>query len=226
MQKSKIEWTDYTINPVKGLCPVGCSYCYARRMYKRFKWNPEIRYDDWVWQEGCNIPTGSKTFVGSTIDLFHDKTIQFLPIIMDYVESCPKHTFIFLTKCPENLPKVFSDNCWVGISTTGNDCRSGLEDIFATIHAKVKFVSIEPLLDYAPMDFRWVNWVIIGQQTPLSAKTTPYLSWVYHIVNSCDELKVPVFLKNNLKSILPPITPFVKLNATEFSFRQEYPNVR
>ena len=47
MNKTKIEWTDYTINPVKGLCPMACSYCYARAMYKRFRWNPEIRYDDW-----------------------------------------------------------------------------------------------------------------------------------------------------------------------------------
>lgn len=36
MPKSKIEWTDYSINPIKGLCPVACkdnqgkSYCYAR----------------------------------------------------------------------------------------------------------------------------------------------------------------------------------------------------
>ena len=75
MQKSKIEWCDYTINPVKGLCPVGCSYCYARRMYKRFGWNPEIRYDDMVWQTGGYMPKGSKIFIGSTIDLFHDKKI-------------------------------------------------------------------------------------------------------------------------------------------------------
>lgn len=30
MQKTKIPWADYTINPVKGLCPMACSYCYAR----------------------------------------------------------------------------------------------------------------------------------------------------------------------------------------------------
>ena len=50
MNLTKIEWCDYTINPVKGLCPMACSYCYARRMYKRFKWNPEIRFL-WSWDE-------------------------------------------------------------------------------------------------------------------------------------------------------------------------------
>ena len=53
MSKSRIEWLrdpitgkqGFSINPVKGLCPVACKdndgkeYCYARRMYKRFKWN-------------------------------------------------------------------------------------------------------------------------------------------------------------------------------------------
>ena len=51
MQKTKIEWTDYTWNPIKGLCPVDCklpdgrSYCYAKRIYQRFKWNPKIGFE-------------------------------------------------------------------------------------------------------------------------------------------------------------------------------------
>jgi protein gp37 len=35
MNKTKIEWADYTWNPVTG-CLHGCNYCYARRMAKRF----------------------------------------------------------------------------------------------------------------------------------------------------------------------------------------------
>lgn len=35
MNKSKIEWCDYTWNPVTG-CLHGCEYCYARRIARRF----------------------------------------------------------------------------------------------------------------------------------------------------------------------------------------------
>lgn len=35
MNKTKIEWCDYTWNPVTG-CNHGCEYCYARRIAKRF----------------------------------------------------------------------------------------------------------------------------------------------------------------------------------------------
>lgn len=36
MNKSKIEWCDYTWNPITG-CLHGCDYCYARRQTNRFK---------------------------------------------------------------------------------------------------------------------------------------------------------------------------------------------
>jgi len=36
MNKTKIEWCDYTWNPITG-CLHGCDYCYARRIAKRFK---------------------------------------------------------------------------------------------------------------------------------------------------------------------------------------------
>jgi len=50
-KNGNISWTDYTWNPIQGLCPVDCklpdgrSYCYARRIYQRFGRNPEVRLD-------------------------------------------------------------------------------------------------------------------------------------------------------------------------------------
>src|SRR4030043_1978040 len=70
MQKSRIEWTDFSSNPVRGLCPVDCkdkqgkSYCYARKLYKRFHWNPEIRFVPEEFAEWNKAKAGEKIFVG------------------------------------------------------------------------------------------------------------------------------------------------------------------
>ena len=122
MPKTKIEWCDFTINPVKGLCPVDCkdnqgkSYCYARAMYKRFKWNPEIRFE-WNFTPPRKP---SKIFVGSTMELFGEWVPDgWMRTILKFCSQWPEHTFLFLTKQPQDLTKFkFPDNCWVGVSAT------------------------------------------------------------------------------------------------------------
>jgi len=107
--KNDIEWTDYTWNPLKGLCSVNCKdlqgkpYCYARRMYKRFKWNPKIRLDEKELLEPLKLKKPSKIFVCSTIELFHPDILQkWQRFIFDIIKECPQHTFVILTKIPEN----------------------------------------------------------------------------------------------------------------------------
>ncbi|MBP2071179.1 DUF5131 family protein [Thermoanaerobacterium butyriciformans] len=41
MNKSKIEWCDFTWNPVTG-CRHGCPYCYAAKQAKRFSGDVRI----------------------------------------------------------------------------------------------------------------------------------------------------------------------------------------
>ncbi len=213
MQKSKIEWTDYSINPVKGKCPMACSYCYARRMYDRFKWNPEIRYVDpgFTIAEIQSIKEPSRIFVGSTMELFGEWISDlWLKDTFQIVRQFPQHTFIFLTKCPQNLRKwsPFPDNCWVGCSATDYKMfafgMAGLKDV----EAKVKFVSIEPmlerlntpLLDQALQNCG-ISWVIIGQQTPVKPATMPNIEWVRETVEAADKAGWAVFLKDNLTRV-------------------------
>jgi len=237
--RSKIEWLKsvdgklgYTVNPVKGLCPMACSYCYARRMYKRFHWDKTIRFDgDALWQGILQAKSDSKIFMGSTMELF-GKWVNdnWMNEILQTCKLFSGHTFIFLTKQPYNLRKWnFPDNCWVGVSTTGFDSRSSLEDCLGDVKAKVKFVSIEPLLDYTPMDFRWVNWVIVGRCTPLSGKTKPHINWIADIIERADAERIPVFLKDNLKSLI--YTDGIKCKSLDWALndvgalRQEFPKL-
>jgi len=103
MQKTKIEWCDFTVNPVKGLCPVDCkdtqgkSYCYARRLYRRFHWDETIRLDVDAFLpllEYQHKP--SRIFLGSTIELFGSWVKpEWLDFIFERVRMLPEHTFIF-----------------------------------------------------------------------------------------------------------------------------------
>ena len=215
MSKTKIEWCDYTINPVKGLCPMACSYCYARAMYKRFKWNPEITFmEDWAMPLVRMKP--SKIFVGSTIELFGEWIPErWMKNIMETPKSFPRHTFIFLTKQPQNLIKwsPFPSNCWVGVSCSDFEKYGKALFHLINVRAKVKFISFEPLLERiteqynsemmaTDLKFVGINWIIIGRKTPVSKKTEPKAEWIKEIVEAADKAGVPVFLKNNLKPLL------------------------
>jgi protein gp37 len=214
MSKTKIEWCDYTINPVKGLCPMACPYCYARAMYKRFKWDPDIRFVPETFIGLGKEP--KRIFVGSTMELFGDWVKdECMEKILRYSAHRPWHTFIFLTKQPQNLRKwsPFPDNCWVGVSAA-NDAMAWIgEKHLSVIEAKVKFLSIEPLLKWdietpaheycAERLIRGLDWLIIGQQTPVSKSTAPKVEWIREIVEAADKAGVPVFLKDNLAKLLP-----------------------
>lgn len=236
--KKTIGWADYTINPIKGLCPMACSYCYARRMYKRFKWDGTIRFS---WDEFGRVRYGikklkqpSRIFVGSTMELFSCSILPtWLKTIFSLAKESPQHTFIFLTKLPENLAKwsPFPDNCYIGASATNAQQLSNAYCGLGSIKATVKFLSYEPLLTNVVMQEQFlkdagINWVIIGQQTPISAKTSPKIEWIKEIVDAADKAVIPVFLKDNLFELLD-----IESSETDFAFnskgelRQEFSKV-
>lgn len=243
MNKTQIEWVKnpdgspgYTSNPVKGLCPVACPYCYARRMYKRFKWNPKIRYDPRAWLGLGSLRKPSRIFVGSTMELFHDSlSEQYLKWIFEVPLEFPQHTFIFLTKKPENLPRESPDNCWVGVTATDESSFANATNYLYNLEAKVKFISVEPLLSWDTSKYVYpfrdgvhaddISWLIIGQQTPISARTQPKIESLQEIVEAADKAGVKVFLKDNLLELVNYHSP-----ETEFAFnkdgsyRQEMPD--
>ena len=240
MNKTAIEWCDYTINPVKGLCPMACDYCYARRMYKRFKWNPEITWDEKCLLDLRKIKEPSRIFVGSTMELF-GKWVnkEAMEYILSFPPDYPEHTFIFLTKQPQNLIKwsPFPDNCWVGISTTSFE-QFGLGLMYLqNIKATVKFLSFEPLLSQITdhhsqynskmmardFEFTGISWVIIGAQT--KPTVYPRIEWVQEVVESADKAGIPVFLKDNLKPLFGGY-PIPKENMWAYRFEKGRFNLR
>lgn len=221
MQRTKIEWTDYVWNPIKGLCPVGCWYCYARRMYKRFKWNPRVRYelDDLKILNDLKGKEGSKIFVCSTFELFHPITntllfpltegsdMTYRDMVFSIIKDHPQHTFQILTKLPQNIDREMPNNVWLGVSIEkGNDNEAWKRIYYLKeIGSKTKFVSIEPMLGMlnTPIILNMVDfdWFIFGRLTGYGNKYNPDKRWIEPAVNYFKGYKKPIFLKDNLTEI-------------------------
>ena len=234
--KKTIGWADYTINPVKGLCPMACPWCYARRMYKRFGWETEIRYEPAAMVDLGKMPDGSRVFWGSTIELFGEWVQRY--VMEQIFEACEKMdnlTHLFLTKQPHNLARYspFPDNCWIGVSVAANGDASLAYQGLSQVEAGGRFISFEPLHGQIGTDelrqlAKVTNWWIIGAQTPYSKKTAPRIEWVREIVDVADKAEIPVFLKGKLYQVFVDNQVSIRLpdwaKAELGGLRQEFPS--
>ncbi len=115
--KSKIEWTDATWNPVTGCTKVseGCRNCYIER-------TPVFRMHGRKFQHGTTgvqLHPGRldqplrwkaprRIFVNSLSDLFHeDVPDEFIAAVFGVMAACASHTFQILTKRPERMRTWF-----------------------------------------------------------------------------------------------------------------------
>lgn len=195
---SGISWTDYTWNPITG-CLNGCKYCYARKMYHRYKWDftPKIHYDR--LGEPLYAKKPSRIFVCSVSDFWGKEIKQmWRNEVYNTIKAYPEHTFILLTKQPQNLTDTdidwMPDNVWVGVSCEGEKDCWRVETLASYPLDNIKFVSLEPLLEEVKsIPFLLVDWIILGGLTP---KPVHKKEWVDNILK---DIKKPIFMKNNLK---------------------------
>jgi len=207
VNKTKIEWCDYTVNPIKGMCRNDCWYCYAKRMYKRFGWDKHIKLDLNVFNDIQKLKKPSKIFVGSMHDIFgswipHHWIIEIQNII-GFTEEFKKHTFIFLTKFPKRYTELppFPENCWLGATITGEeDSEEQYEkshELYGLDSDNLVFISFEPLLGDVDVAIQYyLDWIIVGGLTP---KNRHEIKWVRKIISKSKTMDIPVFIKDNLK---------------------------
>jgi protein gp37 len=213
--RSHIEWTDATWNPVRGCVKVspGCKHCYAETFAERFRGVPghpyEQGFDVRLVPEKLEDPLRWKTprriFVNSMSDLFQDAIPrEYIAAVGRVMEAAPWHTFQILTKRHQRLRTLLTDhlawlgqlpNVWFGVSV--EDRRYGLPriDSLRDTPARTRFLSIEPLLeDLGPFNLSGVHWVIVGGESGPRAR--PMLErWVSSIRDQCVESGTPFFFK-------------------------------
>jgi len=214
-EKSSIEWTDATWNPVRGCTKIspGCKHCYAATFAERFRGVPghpyEQGFDLLLVPHKLAEPlkwSDSKTiFVNSMSDLFQEYVPDwYVDHVARVMQMANWHTYQVLTKRAERMRDMLRgaldfaaslEHIWWGVSV--EDKKYGLPRINALREAPaaLRFLSIEPLLeDLGEIDLTGIHWVIVGGESGRGARPMRE-EWVVSLRDQCAAAGVPFFFK-------------------------------
>lgn len=225
-----ITWTQKTLNVAVGCSRVGkdteCEHCYAARdacrradkpehpLYKgvikqpgpggrKYDWSGRVNYSWDKLLEIGRIRKGSKVFINSMSDTFHDKIAdEFIKALFVAMAKRPDVVFQILTKRSKRLAQLapsltLADNIWIGVTAGMTKSLDRLDDL-RRVPAKVRFVSAEPLLeniDLLPwLEDGTLSQVVVGGESksgfrPMEDK------WVREIRDVCVYHGVAFFFK-------------------------------
>jgi protein gp37 len=210
---TSIEWAQWSWNPVTG-CLHNCPYCYARDLAERFYTG--IGFAPVLHMRRLSAPLHHQppdraqhdlgyrnVFTCSMADLF-GKWVprEWIEMVLEIIAQAPAWNFLFLTKFPVRLSEFdFPDNAWVGTTV---DCQiriKNAERSFRKVNAKVKWLSVEPMLEPLRFDdLGAFQWVVIGgasssNQTP---EWHPPRDWSDDLRRQAREVGCMVYEKTNL----------------------------
>lgn len=208
--KSTIEWTESTWNPVTGCSKIspGCKHCYAERMAARlqamgqpsYRNGFEVTLQPHTLEAPLNWKKPQVIFVNSMSDLFHELVPdEYIHRVFDVMGRASWHQFQILTKRPERLLALDStlswkENIWMGVSVENSRYTHRIQKLRST-HARVKFLSLEPLLGPLPrLNLKGIHWVIVGGESGPGARPIQE-EWVLSIRDQCATAHVPFFFK-------------------------------
>lgn len=216
--KSAIEWTDATWNPVTGCSKVspGCAHCYAETLSLRFgrsplPWLPANADQNVVLHpERLDVPGSWRQprmiFVNSMSDLWHPLVpAEFIDRVFSAMAKASHHTYQILTKRPQLMRAWFEGpgarwgasplpHVWLGTSIENNRWVSRADDLRAT-PAFVRFISAEPLLGPLPaLDLTDIDWLIVGGESGSSHRPMDE-AWVRQLKLMADTAGTAFFFK-------------------------------
>jgi len=224
-KNTKIEWATATWNPFIGCTKVSpaCDNCYAERWAKRCgrDFNKVVRSAQSSFIAPLKWKEPQQIFVCSLSDFFHDSVNPFYRLAACAImEDAPRHTYMLLTKRPENImrhlagtiwAKCIPENVWIGVTAENQEQADKRIPLLLQVPAKVRFVSCEPLL--GPVDlwgaryekspgcytsaFAWgdgIKWVIAGGESGPHARPM-HPDWPRALRDQCAAAGVPFMFK-------------------------------
>lgn len=207
---SSIEWTQATWNPVTGCTKIspGCANCYAERMSRRLRAMGNENYRNGfrltiqpqMLERPLQWSTSRFVFVNSMSDLFHrDVPASYIHDVFDVMRRAYWHQFQVLTKRSSRLERMsksieWPENVWMGVSVEDRQ-REFRIDLLRKTGAKIKFLSLEPLVGPLPkLNLASIDWVIVGGESGPGSRPMSE-SWVLDIQRQCRKAKVAFFFK-------------------------------
>lgn len=209
-QRSAIEWTESTWNPLTGCTKIspGCKNCYAERMAHRLRAMGQRNYANGfaltLHESALELPLRWRTpqtiFVNSMSDMFHKNVPrEFILRAFHVMQRAHWHNFQVLTKRAARLSEVDSElpwapNIWMGVSVE-TEAYAYRIDYLRRTQARTKFLSLEPLLGpLETLNLHGIDWVIVGGESGPGARTMKP-EWVTSIRDQCLAANVPFFFK-------------------------------
>lgn len=214
-ERSSIEWTDATWNPVRGCTKIspGCTHCYAETFAERFRGVkghpyehgfdlrlvPEKLFEPLRWRSPKRI------FVNSMSDLFHESVPdEYIGAVVDVMAQADWHTYQVLTKRSVRMRDLLSSrlrfaaekaHIWWGVSVENRKHGLPRAEHLRSAPASIRFLSIEPLLEHlGALNLSGIHWVIVGGESGSGARLMKR-EWVISIRHQCREQRVPFFFK-------------------------------
>ena len=133
-------------------------------------------------------------------DLFHDDVpFDFIDKLFSVMRDAHWHTFQILTKRSSRLLELDSrikwpENVWMGVTVESAEYKYRIDYLRYT-GAKIKFLSLEPLLDdLGELNLDEIDWVIVGGESGPGARPIE-IGWVRDIKEQCLAQNVPFFFK-------------------------------
>jgi protein gp37 len=144
-------------------------------------------------------------FVNSMSDLFHrDIPDAYVRRIFEVMTGTDWHTYQVLTKRPGRAIRFFQKNAklfpdglpahiWLGVSVENDDVLFRVEQL-TRIHARVRFLSCEPLIGPLRLDLDGIHWVIVGGESG-ACRRPMRPEWAAAVRDQCVQAGVPFFFK-------------------------------
>lgn len=186
MNKTGIEYLDYTWNPTHGCSAVspGCDNCWAKRTAERLAkiktpgYHPldpfMVRYNPKRLEEPLNKKGPLRIGVSFMGDLFHPLVAVESVRRIFQIMMTANHNFFVLTKRPERMAKILNlifervtlkqmENIWFGITAENQEMADQRLPVLLDLPVTNKWASIEPMLgpvdiyEYMIPDADWVE---------------------------------------------------------------------